>query len=195
MIKTYRSLIAIAVASTAIFFQCTPSVNEVENPANHFDVRQLLEDQIQLLDSLNPTLKKELRFQNDTTYTNSNNIDWESELSMFFELDINKPALAPLYDSTTGEVLMYHLKEPTNKADVKELKIKKDEGGRLLRIGGTVLRNNYLYRTERKLLLEFNPESERLKSFQIISATKVILKGDEKGEVKGKIQYTDGQTQ
>lgn len=189
MIKTYRSLIAIAVASTAIFFQCAPKGNEVQYPATHFDVRQLLENQIHMLDSLRPTLLKELRFQKDTNTIQTKDVDWQSELEMFFELDINKPALAPLYDSTSGEALVYRLKESTNKADVKELKILRDSMGNLMRVGGSIVRNNYLFRTERKLLLEFDPQSKRLDGYQIFSGTKVILKGDEKGEVKGKIQY------
>jgi hypothetical protein len=103
MINLKKMSLLIAVISTAIFFSCTPEEKEIQDLKLHFDIVTLLDNQVKVLDSLNPSLSKVVKFQNDSSKILKEELDWAKELEMFYEMDINKPALAPLYDSVLGK--------------------------------------------------------------------------------------------
>jgi hypothetical protein len=56
-------------------------------------------------------------------------------------------------------------------------------------ISSTIVEDNYLYASEKKMMLTFDAEKKRLLKYHIISKTKVILKGEESGEIKATINY------
>lgn len=189
MIKTKIVSIAIAVILTAIFFQCAPGKEEYRYPSEHFDVVEIINKQINLLDSLSPTLEKTVIFIDDSSSVMKKDIDWESELAMFKSMDINKPALAPLYDSVINDALVYRLKKADYNSNVKELKIKPGYGSFPEMIGATIIENNYLYASEKKMMLYFDTTKKRLIKYHIISKTKVILKSEEGGEIIANLIY------
>ncbi len=189
MIKNRIVSIAMAVILTVIFFQCSPSNKEINYPATHYDVGKIIEEQIALLDSLAPTLEKIVVFLKDSSRVKKSDIDWASELEMFKSMNINKPALAPLYDSVINEALVYRLNKADYKSNIKELKIKPATSTFPEMIGATIIEDNYLYASEKKMMLHFDTVKRRLIGYHIISKTKVILKSEEGGEVIAKLIY------
>ncbi len=189
MIKSMFQKSAMAVVLTAIFFQCTPDAKDIKGETKHYDIVAVLNSEIQKLNSHNPKLIKTVKFQTDSNVIETNDVDWEKELGMFYAMDINKPALASLFDSVFNESLIYRQKEDSHKVNVKELKIKFSESDFPLMISATIVENNYLYASDKKMLLTFDPESKRLVQYRIKSKTKVILKGEESGEIIADIIY------
>ncbi len=181
--------IAIAVLTTAIFFQCSPSNEDFNYPATHYDVLSIINQQIELLDSLSPTLEKTVIFTDDSSTVSKSDIDWSEELELFKAMDINKPALAPLYDSLVNESLVYRLKKADYNSKIKELKVKPSNAYFPKMISATIIEDNYLYASEKKLMLYFDQKRERLESYHIDSKTKVILKSEERGEILAKLIY------
>ena len=115
-------------------------------------------------------------------------MNWKEELQMFKQMNINKPALAPLYDSLIEEAIIYRLKNDDVKSRIKELKVKLALNGFPEMIGATIVEDNYLYTSEKKLLMLFNSDMRILDSYEIRSKTRVIFMGEDKGVIKAKIK-------
>ena len=148
----------------------------------------VIDEQIKKLDSISPRLQKTLEFRSEESEVIEKDVDWTEELAMFRQMNINKPALAPLYDSVVNDAIIYRLKEEGLKSNVKELKVKLAENGYPEMIAATIIEDNYLYASEKQMFMHFDTENKLLNSYEIKSRTKVILMGEDKGEIHAKIK-------
>lgn len=79
-------------------FACGQEEAAFEKP--YFDVKGLIDNEIELLDSLHPSVKKTVIKDGVKEELVLDSIKWKNELSSFLEVDINKPAWLNSYTQT-----------------------------------------------------------------------------------------------
>ncbi|QNH62387.1 hypothetical protein [Hymenobacter sediminicola] len=123
------------MAALLLLAACGPEEATVRpNPANrkpdYFDVKGLLDGQVARLNQQQPVVEKQVQLRNGTTDTTRvTKTDWSKELQIFYQADINKPALRGAYSksvsasyNTPDGVSTYKLK-PSTEAPVALLVI------------------------------------------------------------------------
>lgn len=150
----------------------------------YYDLKALMEKQIEALKSENPRVQKNISVNESVESQIIDSLDWSKELEFFVQADLNKPAFMSSYrvdSSMTG--LKYFLKETEN-LPVKFLEVNtRGEDG--VEIRALVSNNNYLYDTERNLKLSL--QKGQLIDYQIDGFQKVVFGKRKMFKVKGKV--------
>jgi hypothetical protein len=181
-----------------VIWACEPRDMAIEDHAVFFDINGLIEEQILLLDSLNPLLHKIafLDGETDTAIFRPDSAGWARELDIFKELDLNRPVLRDKYsqlrepDSQTGkEVITYIPIEPVN-SGVRHLQISFAEGN-ITRLVGEYQEKSMLYDASRKLSIEFDPRrnGSRITTYSITGSQKIILQDTVFYQLRSELVY------
>jgi hypothetical protein len=98
------------------------------NPANrkpgYFDVKKYLDAQVTRLNQLQPAVEKQVQLRNGRTETTRvAKTDWSKELQIFYQADINKPALRGVYSTATVGNQQQYTRKPGSDAPVASLAI------------------------------------------------------------------------
>ena len=180
-------LFVIVIFATTV--ACTDDSQLSSTPSNmpYFDLKGLLEQQVDMLDSLDPEVQIEALIGNehDEEVMQKDSADWAETLALYVEADLNKPVLRDQYlirDSLltgTGKRLkIYQAKQP-QEVDIPYMKIYYEEDLSQVRRVETLFReNNPLYSTQRQMELRFANEGGtlRLLSFGVTGKQKMILR-------------------
>lgn len=161
-----------------IFFlpSCKPD-NIQDGTANYFDLKGYFNTDIKRLSKLNHPILKSVT-HNDVTETKKVKIaNWESELNLFIQSDINKPAWRDSYSvQNTGNAIFYRAKTP----DLKTRLIVINKSGNKVK---WILIYNYtkniLYQTTEKL--SYFPDSvyiiQKYQKVRVLKANRYLIKG------------------
>ncbi|WP_139377336.1 hypothetical protein [Daejeonella lutea] len=109
-----------------------------------------------------------------------NNIlpDWESELSLFIESDINKPAWSSSYTiNNDNSITTYTAAD--SKLRTRSIKIKKNTAGEIKTVSIVNMTNNALYSSSEEL--SYSPDS----LYQIIKRQDVLFLGNNNYKISG----------
>ncbi len=165
---------------------CNPAE---ENPQKvrreYFDIKGLLDKQIELLDSIGPSLHKIAVIDGvrDTiTYTPGSS-GWRKELEIFDEADLNKPRLKGLYEisekkSPESYEIIYASKDP-HSTPIDSLFVSvKTADKKSMKIHVLFHAGNFFYSSSQRLELDFTDMNGQLflKSFDIQGWQKLILR-------------------
>lgn len=165
---------------------CQEVVNKkVQNTQQYFDLKGLLEEQVNLLDSLEPTVNKTTyidgREENQSLHFDSS--AWAREMEIFYEVDINDPILRDAYqliEESIGDSLMVESYTSKDKsAEIEFLKIfYPPEKDAPLYITAVFSEKNALYDSKRSLKLIFEKQQglNVLKGYSIEGVQKMLLK-------------------
>ncbi len=131
------------------------------NPANrkpgYFDVKGLLDAQVALLGQQQPAVEKQVRLRNGQTKTTRvTKIDWSKELQIFYQADINKPALRGAYSTATVGGRQQYTRKPGTDAPVASLTVgilSSQSKAAPEALTAVVQQDNALFYSEKKLLL------------------------------------------
>ncbi len=183
----FHVLKKISILILVVFGGCREVVQDkIQNTNQYFDLKGLLEEQIILLDSLRPSVKK-------TTYidaveeTQSFQLDstgWAREMEIFFEVDINDPILKDAYQikekshEDSLRSVLYEAKALDN-TEIKFLEViylSETDIPRYIR--AVFAEKNALYDSRRSLKLEFQKYKDLniLSGYSIEGAQKMLLK-------------------
>ncbi|HYG39349.1 MAG TPA: hypothetical protein VD908_12045 [Cytophagales bacterium] len=181
---------------TFILSACEGRENkEILNPL-YFDINGLITSQISLLDSLKPGLNKSLTFDKVTEEQASPKVNWQQELEIFKEADINSPVLRETYQVKEEKgkrttTIHYLPIEDKNKGVVK-LSITYDANKKLKSIHCKITSNNWLYSFERDLELFFSNEKnlELLQGFSIKNSQEILFKKKDQSKLKANIIFS-----
>jgi len=122
-----------------------------------------------------------LSLETDTTF-------WKSELSVFSNLEINKPSLiGAYYKSRINNKIIFERKTGEQKGAILVTTIISPNGN-LLDISGIVQDKNYLYSSEQVLSMTFSENSQTLKSYNFSGYQKMIAKDTVFFEIDGKVK-------
>jgi len=119
-----------------------------------------------------------------------NNTDWDKELSVFQEIDLNRPSyLGFIVKDSLAEPNGYTITYKTNKETIpiKELKIQYTSDRKMKVMDCSILKENELSKTQKFLHAEFDIESSinLLKTYSIKSTQKVVFKDELFTQVSG----------
>jgi hypothetical protein len=128
---------------------CKRDSNAAADTGEFFDIKGFFEADSARLTKANPLITKTVT-HNKVPETQKVHIsNWGTELSLFIQSDINKPAWQNSYDvSTTGDILIYTAKDPALKTQKVVVKKENDQLKWIMIINHT---KNILYENTEKL--------------------------------------------
>lgn len=144
---------------------------------NYFDVKGFLDSQVATLNRQQPVVEKQVRLRDGNVETTRvTKTDWSKELQIFYQADINKPALRGAYDiepvnQPNGPSATYK-KKPAVEATVRELTINKGANYPTA-ITATIIQDNPLFYSEKKLQLQAG--SKGLQSYSVEGIQKLVM--------------------
>lgn len=144
----------------------------------YMDVKGFFDAEASRLSSANPEISKTVA-RNDASETrNMKNINWKTELSLFAESDINKPAWKDSYKVINRAGKTIYVASDSS-LRTREINITKDPRGRIRKI--TILNqvDNMLYSSTEQLL--YIPDSV----YQISKQQHVAIIGDNRYFING----------
>jgi len=161
-----------------------PSKTQIAGINQYFDVTGFMQQQITQLNREKPGATEKVTEAGRGTETKQvNNLDWDEELGVFLELDINKPAFRNAYiishqtDPGTGLTSLIYRKKPGTDGNVQYLVISTDAGGQVKAIRGLQETSNVLLTTRRELQLQCNTKNgvNRVTSYSIQGLQKPVI--------------------
>jgi hypothetical protein len=173
-------------------------VSMENNP--YYDLKGLLDEQIAMLDSLNPEVKIQALIGNEQAeeVMRKDSADWAESLALYSEADLNKPVLRDQYsvsDSTLSgddlQLKIYQALKPED-VDIPYMKVYyENDISRVRRIETFFREDNPLYSTQRRMTLDFENRSGdlRLLSFSTLGKQKMIFRDSIIYQTEATIRY------
>jgi hypothetical protein len=146
----------------------------------YFDLIQFTDNQVHELYMQKLQVKKKIFLDGETDQITLDTLNWEKELALFKEADINSPSLRDSYEideDKSRHTLTYTAKE--SKLKVKEIKLVFDEQSQMNKVSIKQVKiffseDNQLYEIQRDLSMEL--KNNLLSAYSIKGFQKVILK-------------------
>ena len=150
---------------------------------NYFDVKGLLDKQVADLNRRQPTVEKQVRLRDGTTETTRvTKTDWSKELQIFYQTDINKPALRGAYSETASAsatkpdgVKSYKLVAADAKAPVVSLVVGTGGDAQSVdqELAAVVRQDNPLFYSEKRLRLVTH--NGALRAYEVQGVQKLVM--------------------
>jgi len=144
----------------------------------YFPLKEYLDVQVARLNQQQPPVEKHVTLRGSAPETaRVPKIDWAKELQVFYQADINKPALRGAYavDSTTlpdGTRRITYTRQPGFDNAVVRLAVVRDAAG-VRAVDATLQQNNPLFYSEKKMQLQ--GEAGSLATYQVRGVQKLVL--------------------
>ncbi|GHB53643.1 hypothetical protein GCM10007390_03080 [Persicitalea jodogahamensis] len=151
-----------------LFSACqTPAETRTE-PNAYYDVENFVQNQIKLFSQQQPSIEKTMVVGEDEEKRNTRAVDWQKEMELFLQADINKPAYRLSYATARPDSLTYEYRLQTEEdLPVRFLKVVLDEdNGKPAVIEAKISSENKLYESEKNLSMRCE---ERAGIWQITS--------------------------
>lgn len=136
---------------------CNQFTQNKEEANMYVDIPAIINAQQSRLTTDNPSVLKRVQVDEKVEKMQVQNIDWEKELTLFNELDLNKAAFRGQFEEKKGRNggVSYAAKEEDML--IRLVEIERDSVSELpIRISAIWLNKNMLYETSRKLSIEFS---------------------------------------
>lgn len=171
---------------------CQTPAEKNDQPAVYYNVKGFVENQIQLLNRQKPTVEKTMVVGSDQEKRTTNEVNWQKELELFVQADINKPAYRQSYAIARPDSLTYEYTIQTQEdLPVRYLKIVLDKpDGQPALIEAKILAQNKLYESEKNLLMRCAQKSGdwRVASYQIKGFQELVISDRKPFDVRVEIQ-------
>ncbi|WP_044201095.1 hypothetical protein [Flammeovirga sp. OC4] len=174
-------------------FSCAQldKIQDTEEVYN-FDLTSVVDSAVKDLSRTSPAVEKKVLYDGQEDKVASSTINWEDELEVFEDADINKPILKNSYQKSIqnkpdgGTLTRFEASGPREL--VRWMEIEKDSDGELLKIAFKMLTDNSLYATEKEGQLVFS-EGQKLKSYAIEGIQTIVFLGDKHYSIEGNLVY------
>lgn len=145
------------------------------------DIQGFFKQEIKRLQKVQPLIEKSVHLNKENETKTLSEINWEDELSLFIQSDINKPAFKGLYQKQKeADEVVYSTSDP--KLKTRQIRILYSPKGKIERIAITNHTQNSLYTSDE--FLEYRPDS----LYQIVKRQEVRLMGTQNYWVLGKFK-------
>lgn len=152
---------------------------------NYFDLAGLMKQQIEYFKKEKPGVFKKIILGDKTEELNLDSLDWEKELALFVQADINKRAYSKSYSTIQKENETEYKLTSGESLPVTSMRIIFGPRKKLKQIYIITVTSNYLMEAQRKLSLSF--ENGGIKSYGVNSEQELFIGDPEKLEISGKI--------
>lgn len=182
---------------------CQPEEADIETQLQatpYFDLKGVIEEQIALLDQLNPEVEITARIGNEseTQSLQKDSSDWAEALKLYSDADLNKPVLRGQYvvqDSVLQDqnlrAKIYHARDKEN-VEIPYMKVVyKDTTANLHSVEAVFREENPLYSTYRNMVLYFeNTDGNlRLVQYETQGRQKMIFRDSVVYATTGQLKY------
>lgn len=175
----------IHLLSALVFLTSCGGNSETETVSKYYDLKSFTENIVKNLAETKPEVSKKWLYNSEKEDKKTNDIDWEKELKLFLDSDINKSSYVTSYDSVvTAHKITYTLK-PSEKLPVKELSITFDSLKAPKSIFSAKESENYFFKTKTKSTL--NLENGQLESYSISAVQKLLWFSADSSLIEGKL--------
>lgn len=174
----------IVILLLLVLTACTETENKIQSK-EYFDLAGMLNEHISRLSSKKPVVEKTVVIKKKQEKIVTSEIDWNKELELFLQADLNKQSYESAYSiQKTENEISYRLKTG-EKMPVKHLFIKFDKG-LPQHIEAEMYAKNYLYESEKKLTADF--ENNHLRNYQITGYQQLFIGSKKNFSIDGKIK-------
>ncbi len=157
-------------------FACTPKPEPSPEPIMaklpYFDLAGFIGQEIPKVDGAKVAKISRVQNQEESADVVYSVQDWEEELDIFFQADINKPSLARSYDTKTKGSYLTHTLLPGEKGKVKEITVRYDFD-RPTGITVKLVEENIFYTSTMIGQVYFNVETSTLDHYSVESTQKI----------------------
>jgi hypothetical protein len=171
---------------------CQAPAEKQEGPNRYYDVKGYVQEQIDLLTAQKPTVNKKMVVSGEQEQRSTAEVDWQKELELFVQADINKSAYQNSYAINRPDSVTYEYQIQTEEdLPVRRLKIVLDEpDGKPVLIEARLLSENKLYESEKNLVLRSGPQGDswRVQSYRIQGFQELIISSRKPFDVQVTIQ-------
>jgi hypothetical protein len=182
----------LSLAILLLLSACQAPAEKSDEPAVYYDVKGFIESQIQLLNQTKPAVEKTMVVGNDQEKRTTNEVNWQKELELFVQADINKPAYRQSYAIARPDSLTYEYTIQTQEdLPVRYLKVVLDKpDGQPTLIEAKVMAQNKLYESEKNLMMRCARKSGnwRVASYQIKGFQELVISDRKPFDVSVEIQ-------
>ena len=176
----------IHLLSALVFLTSCGGNSQTETVSKYYDLKSFTENIVQNLSETKPDVSKQWLYNSEKEEKRTNDIDWEKELKLFLDSDINKSSYVTSYDSVvTADKITYTLKA-SEKVPVKELAIAFDSLKTPKSILSVKESENYFFKTKTRSTL--NLENGQLQSYSISAVQKLLWFSADSSFIEGKLQ-------
>ncbi|MBC7745968.1 MAG: hypothetical protein H7096_12800 [Flavobacterium sp.] len=142
------------------------------------DVKGYFQSEIKRLGNYKTEVKKTVSRNNQTETQMLNNINWQTELSLFVESDINKSAWRNSYKiSKIGKEVIYSATDSALKT--RQIRVLEGVNGRIKKVQIKNNTNNMLYQSSE--ILTYVPDS----LYKVVKNQKVFIIGENRYVISG----------
>ncbi|MBC5994068.1 hypothetical protein [Pontibacter cellulosilyticus] len=171
-------LLVVLLAFTACERPTPPAVNE---DGAAYDLTQYLQEQKARMQAQKPMVLKTVTTENKPSETvETDEINWEDELSVFEQLDLNKPTLAEYYtkevfELESGGYAVEYKKLEESEPLVHYLYLSFAPNRQLMEVNAILQDQNPLFFSRRKVQLQAEPGTGNISSYSIKGVQKLIF--------------------
>ncbi|AZQ63211.1 hypothetical protein EI427_13460 [Flammeovirga pectinis] len=158
----------------------------------YFDLESLIDSAVADLDRKSPSVEKEIDYDGEKDVIDVKDIDWEKELEVFAQADINRPVLKDSYVTVITnkddglKVTRYEASGP--REIVRWLELSQDKNGKLISVAFKMFTDNSLFSSQKEGKLEFTM-NQKLKRYSLAGAETILFLGEKNYAVKGNLVY------
>ncbi|TVR80261.1 MAG: hypothetical protein EA412_04950 [Chitinophagaceae bacterium] len=125
--KSFLKYSLLSVMLLTLFTGCTEGDFDEDATLPHYDIRSLMKEVTEDLITRNPEVEKEIRLNGSVEVKRLQIDNWENELFIFTEADINRPSYVGKYSIDTiniagGNILLHYVAKEEN-LTTKEMKV------------------------------------------------------------------------
>lgn len=168
----------------SLFFVSCKQENQVTNK-KYFDLKGFSESIIKELEIKKPEVTKVWQIGNLKETNSTFDVDWNKELSLFVDADLNKRAFINSYIINETSKGVYYKLKPTESLLVKSMAVENLEemDSKLIRIETST--SNYLFKTNSKILMK--TKNGKLHEYSVYSIQKLFLSKPDTSSIVGKL--------
>lgn len=154
-------------------------------PKAFFDLDGFMKKEIDYLKTEKPEVLKKVKINDASEELTSKAIDWDKDLEIIKQSDLNKAAYRLSYDINEAKSLIsYNLKTEEN-LPIKSLLIHKNDKGQITKITSEHINHNYLYSSSN--IAEVNFENGHLKTYSVKGWQKLFVGSKKDFEIVGRV--------
>ncbi|MFD2514064.1 hypothetical protein ACFSRY_09320 [Pontibacter locisalis] len=170
--------LGLLLAATACERPAPPTFTEEGAP---YDLTAYLQQQKQRLVAEQPMVLKSVTTENQPTETvQTDKVDWEDELAVFEQTDLNRPALQEYYVKQetvleNGSVAIEYRKTENSEPLVQYLRLVISPDKQLQQLNAVLQDENPLFFSRRKVRLDADPVTGNISSYNVQGVQKLIF--------------------
>jgi hypothetical protein len=180
-----------AILASLIFVSCDERKADEKHEKAYYDLRSFVENQIVYLKEKKPLVTKKAKLDGEEQTIQSTEIDWEKELGLFLQADINKPSYAQSYNVTRQDsaTFEYRLKDNAD-LPVRYLKIVTDTLVKSpVLVKAIIKTENRIYQSEKSIELScsFKDNLPQISTYSVTGYQKLIFMEQKHFTISSKI--------